>query len=284
MSFEPAVIPASAVHRLRACHIDQEFEIRVAWPVAVEAQAGLRVVYVMDGDLFFGTVVEMTRLMHQLFRELPPLLVVGVGYGAADPRVQGELRNREFTPTSDEAFERMGKKMMPDWQPLLPDGQRMGGAAAFLAFLQEEVSPLVAAEYAVADGGHTLFGASLGGLFALYALLAGADAFDNYVIASPAIWWDGEMLFDVESRLAEAENDVAAAVFMGVGSLEEGTGIPCVDRLKTVTNVREMVGRLAERSYPSLSVAVHVFENETHTSVVPAVLTRGLRKVYGPGR
>jgi pimeloyl-ACP methyl ester carboxylesterase len=54
----------------------------------------------------------------------------------------------------------------------------------------------------MAGTGSALFGTSLGGLFALYALLTDPASFDRYVIGSPAIWWDGEMLFDLEARQA----------------------------------------------------------------------------------
>lgn len=71
----PVTLPGTELHRLRANGIDQEFELRVALPVP-----GLMrplpdrydTLYVLDGDLFFGTAVEMTRRMSMLFGELPP--------------------------------------------------------------------------------------------------------------------------------------------------------------------------------------------------------------------
>lgn len=285
MSGSEATIPGTTVHRLRSEEIDQEFEVRVAAPRTAPRGLGPEVpsvVYVLDGDLYFGTVTEMTRLMHQLFHELPPLLVVAVGYGTDEPRIQGELRNRDFTPTQDPAFEALGRRMFPDWKPLLPDGERMGGADRFLEFLTSQVKPFVEETYTVRRERSTIFGASLGGLFALYTMLTRPTAFTHYVISSPAIWWDGEMLFDVEERLAGGASDLDARVFMGVGSLEEGLGIPHVDAMRTVTNVGKMTERLHGRDYPSLSLSAHVFPDETHTSVVPAVLTRGLRTLLGP--
>jgi hypothetical protein len=92
------------------------------------------------------------------------------------------------------------------------------------------------------------------------------------------------MLFDLEARQAKSTTDVAARVFMGVGSLEEGTGIPSLDRYQMVTSMRKMADRLGSRAYPSLDMTTHVFDRETHTSVVPVVVTRGLRTVYGRRR
>lgn len=284
MNPPPATLPGTEVHRLHAEAIGQEFEVRIAVPPAGRfhrKDEPCPVLYVTDGDLYFGTATEMTRLMHQLFGELPPLLVVAIGYGPVGLQAQGELRNRDFTPSADAAFEALGRRMMPDWKPLLPEGRRMGGAGAFLAFLEEQVCPFVASMHPVDPDGATLFGASLGGLFALYALLRRTRFFDRFVIASPAIWWDGEMLFDLEARTAGGRADPSARVFMGVGALEQSLGIPYVDAMKTVTNVGRMAERLRSRGYPGLSVDDHVFPDETHTSVVPAVLSRGLRAVLG---
>lgn len=41
-----------------------------------------------------------------------------------------------------------------------------------------------------------------------------------------------------------------------------------------------MAELLEGRGYASLRIDSHVFENETHTSVVPAVMTRELRIAY----
>lgn len=283
----PVTLRETETYRVFSEHVGAELELRVARPVPglmsqpVEEYA---VLYVLDGDLFFGTATETTRLMHGLFGELPPLLVVGIGYGTNDPRLQGETRNRDFTPTADPAFEAMGRRMMPGWEPLLPEGRRMGGADRFLDFLEREVAPLLAERYPVAERGSTLFGSSMGGLLATYALLTRPGPFDHYVIASPALWWDGELLFRIEERVAPERDDLPAKAFLAAGSLEEGSGIPGLDRWKLVTNARTMSERLAGRRYPSLQVDVQVLEGETHTSAVPLALTRGLRWAFGGAR
>lgn len=282
-------IPRTQRHRVHSEQVGAEFEIWIAEAGRPARAAGdepgpPQILYVLDANLFFGTAVEMTRIMTQLFGELPPVLVVGIAYPTDDPRILGELRNRDFTPSSDASFEEMGRRVQPDWEPLLPQGERMGGAGRFLNFLVEDVRPLVEESHEVAPGNATLFGASLGGLFTLYAFLARPDAFDNYVAASPSIWWDDEVLFDLEAELARGAKDVRARIFLGVGSLEEDDRIPFLARFKTVTNVRTMAERLEGRGYPTLSVRGEVIDGETHTTVVPVALTRGLRWVLGPSR
>jgi len=109
------------------------------------AEGPRKVLYVLDADLFFGTAVETARLAHQLYGELPPLLVVGIAYGE-EPGVQGQLRTRDFTPSADPGFDRMTASF-PGFEPLLPEGERKGGAERFLDFLHEEdpAVPMLAA-------------------------------------------------------------------------------------------------------------------------------------------
>jgi hypothetical protein len=272
----------SEVHELTSRHAEADYQLWVAVPTLnprMPPRDTYPVLYVTDADLWFCTAAEMTRLMHILYAVLPPLLVVGIAYGTEDPMLQGEIRNRDLTPTADPRFEEMGRQFNPAWEPALPEGRRTGRAPEFLAFLEDEVKPFIAGRYPV-EGNGALFGCSLGGLFTLYALLTKPGSFDHYIAGSPAIWWDNAVLFDLEESMATATKDVAASLFMGVGSLEEGGGITSQDPFKFVTNVREMASRLEGRKYPSLKVEAHIFDDEGHTSVPPVVLTRGLRAAF----
>jgi predicted alpha/beta superfamily hydrolase len=272
----------SEVHEITSRNAEADYQLWVAVPTRnprTPPRETYPVLYVTDADIWFCTAAEMTRLMHVLYGVLPPILVVGIAYGVEDPMIQGEIRNRDLTPTTSPGFEEMARRMNPDWKPALPEGRRMGRAAEFLAFLDDEVKPFVSERYPV-EGKGALFGCSLGGLFALYALLAKPGSFDHYIAGSPAIWWDDAVLFDLEEKMAASTKDVAANVFMGVGSLEEGGGVTAQDPFKFVTNVRAMASRLEGRKYPSLAIETEVFDNEGHTSVPPVVLTRGLRMAF----
>ena len=285
MTAPRVAIPHTEDHRIASRHVGRDLRLWIARPVG--GWRGLppeppRVLWVLDGDLFFGTAVETTRLMHQLYGELPPLLVVGVAYGTDDPRTQAELRTRDLTPTADAGLEAQAAALAGDREPLLPEGRRMGGAPELLAFLLEEARPFVAGRFEVAPGGDVLFGSSLGGLFATWALLTAPGAFPDTVAVSPALWWDEEAVFDLEARSARERDDAEARVVLAAGSLEEPPGVPFLERFRLVGNTRRMAGRLAARAWPSLRVELRVLEGETHTSVVAPALTRGLRLLLGP--
>jgi predicted alpha/beta superfamily hydrolase len=276
----PASVRESDTYRLRSRHVGAELEVRVARPLPpfmAQPAATHDVLYVLDGDLFFGLATDVTRLMYQLFGELPATLVVAVGYGAVDGRTFGEARNRDFTPTAPTSFP---GAPAPPGAAAAP--QNFGGADRFLAFLLEELRPLIAERYPAATGPSTLFGSSMGGLFASYVLLERPESFERYVIASPALWWDDHLLVRTAAERPLLRGHAPARVFFGAGALEEGTGIPFLDQFKLVSNLSDFAQRLRARAAPELDVSTHVFDGESHTSVVPAVLTRGLRAVQRP--
>ena len=50
---------------------------------------------------------------------------------------------------------------------------------------------------------------------------------------------------------------------------------------RMVSNLRDLDATLRSRSYDGLTLTTHLFEGETHLSVVPATISRGLRVVFG---
>ena len=96
-------MPETDSYRIKSRRVGAAFEIRVARPLPPfigVTPSNYDVLYVLDGDCFFGVAMDMTRLMHRLFGELPPILVVGIGYGTGDGGLINNQRNRDFTPTA----------------------------------------------------------------------------------------------------------------------------------------------------------------------------------------
>ena len=272
-------LPGTEIHTLHAEQIGQDFELWIAHPQAgfTPIQPGsTRILYVLDANLFFGTAVEMTRLMHKLFGELPPFLVVGIAYPTENSFHQSALRTRDFTPS--EATGLAGSfPQMPGVPRVEP---AMGGAASFLAFLEQDVKPYVQARFNASEEGSILFGSSLGGLFVTYALLNAPASFDNYIAVSPALWWNNDELLSSEMDIFSIRAGYSPQVFFGVGSLEESSNIPGLTAFKMITNARNMASQLPD----DIDVRFEVIDGETHTSVVSVALTRGLRHLTKPAQ
>ncbi len=132
------------------------------------------VIYLLDGsaDEDFIHVAGLVQFCNfSWINILPPSIVVGIA---------NVDRKRDFTfPTTIEK----DKKDFPT----------TGGSANFIAFLDRELQPFIEAKYRTA-GDKTIIGQSLGGLLATEVLFKNPALFNQYIIISPSLWWDGESL------------------------------------------------------------------------------------------
>jgi len=269
----PTVVRGAESFLLKARQIDQTFQIDVYAPLAPKGP--LPVVYVTDASFGFGLVTQMIALM-QMTRELPQMVVVGIGYPASiDAKAIGGLRFRDFCAGGDAQYVQMLRAALPPEEQ--PPAMEPGGAAAFLRFIDEELKPLIEVRYSIDVGDQTHAGMSLGGLFALYGLFTSPKSFQRVVALSPSIWWSNRAILETEAAFAAANKDLPVNLFLSIGALEE-IAFPIA---KMVSNLYELDATLRGRKYPGLRLAMEVFPQETHNSVYAASLARGLRTVFG---
>jgi predicted alpha/beta superfamily hydrolase len=261
-----ATIGATQNHRLSSEHVAQVFSIDVWTPMGLPGPHP--VVYVLDGNGFVGMAAQTVGPL-VFGRELPPMIVVGIGYEVASPMEVVALRTRDLLPTPVEGFaERMAAQGFP-----LPEGVGPGGANAFLRFIDDELKPYLEARYPIDRGDQTLVGDSYGGTFALHVLFHSTDSFDRYVIGSPAADWDDGILFDDLAAYARSKRALPVELFLSAGELELENGI------REATE--RMIAALEAEDFEGLEMKTHVFPQETHNSVIGATLSRGLRAVFG---
>jgi len=175
------------------------------------------------------------------------------------------MRKRTFdlTPTEVEAWNAFESKRY--------GGEfHSGGASLFLRTLKEELIPFIESRYrATSDRG--LVGYSLGGLFAAYVWLNDGTTFSRYLIGSPPLWWDKEMILKAEAAVAESGETLHGRVFLSVGADEEEG---------TVGPVKKLTTALTSHAYPNLRLESHIFEGQDHLSGVLGTLSSGLKFLY----
>jgi predicted alpha/beta superfamily hydrolase len=279
------------VHYLKSGAVGDGFKIFIGH-CGDQNQSRVPVLYLTDANGFFGAAVDIVRLM-QLARHLPPLLIVGIGYRANTLGDTIAPRTRDLTPTSDAGF-----------AGLFPEQSVMGGAGAFLRFIEAELKPWVAGRYDIAAEDAVYFGHSFGGLFGTYVFLTAPASFRRYILGSPSMWWDHGALFEVARSGPPETNGRPAVVYIGVGADEthegrqrEDVNLPAEDRAKGRSRRIDMVAdaaRLAEMlrhpasaagpTRPGTDVDFEVFAGEFHVTVPFLVLSRGLRRVFDAPR
>ncbi|MBW2368338.1 MAG: alpha/beta hydrolase [Deltaproteobacteria bacterium] len=281
--------------------VGETFRIFVAKPMVMEPDNKYPAIYILDGNGMFASVMEMQRLM-SMGNEIPPAFVVGVGYAVEDGfTATMDKRYRDYTPTVGGEVEAASKVKFDSTYDIQP-----GGGAAFLKFLREELKGVLESAYPLDPDDTAIGGASLGGLFLSWVLLTRPEAFHRYIICSPSIWWHKEAVWQWEEDYAAERKDLNATVFVTAGGLEtvdivkpqfeamvqvngpmkevleksiaayEKHGWP---RMAEITPV--LVDKLRSRNYPGLKIHCHNLPDETHLSVVPGAMSRGLRYVFG---
>lgn len=250
-------------------HKERQYQISVALPMTYKtSNQTYPVLYSLDANGEFGTIAEIARML-AMERQIPELIVVGIGYPTGGRFLYSvKYRTLDYTPTVDEKWLAEEKSQgLPDI--LIPAGT--GGAPKFLQFIEKQLIPFMEKTYRVKADDRVLLGHSLGGLFTTYALFQGNGLFQRFVIGSPSLWWQDRVMFKVEEQYAQTHKALPARVFIAAGSN---------DTERVVPTFKDFVAVLEKRNYAELKWESHSFENETHISVVPVTVSRGLRSIY----
>jgi len=253
-----ARIPRTEVETLLSSVSRHYYRISIALPLTYsqDSEKTYPVVYLLDGNMWFGMATEISRVLNFDREELPELIIVGIGYATDDPSEVKDLRLQDLTPTQTEAG--------------------TGKAEEFLRFIQKDLIPYVDANYRTEPTDRTIVGQSLAGLFSLYALFHAPETFNRYVVSSPSLWWDDRVAFEYEEEFAREHSGLPVKLFLSVGELEEqewpGIGM--------VSNVQDLHKKLEDRNYAGLEMQMVILEDETHSSVFPGAFTKGLKTVF----
>lgn len=273
-----AQIPDTEVHLLESKEVADTFEISVLRPP--EGIPGpFPVIYCTDANNCFGAAANIVSGM-MLGGEIPPALLVGVGYPiGGDFQDFIRLRTRDFSPSVD-TFQAEQMKLMADREIAC------GGAEKFVRFLTTELREWLSGRFEIAED-HTCIGDSMGGLFGTYVLLNHTTCFNRYVIGSPWLCWDHPISFGFEQSYAAENDDLCAKVFLAAGGDEHVLYPnlpelirPIFETANTANYTQELADKLNARGYPGLELTTRILPNETHFTIMGALIAQGLRVVF----
>jgi predicted alpha/beta superfamily hydrolase len=262
------------------------YTIDVSIPPNVPAGSRLPVILAVDGNLIFDFVHAVA---HGGFSEMapavPPSVVVGVGYPAAEGFASFYAR-RNFDFHGDwDMRDRVGAFLQElftsakqsEGKPHLE--MKAGGYDRFLAFLRDELLPQLAEHYPIdLDARHTLIGDSSGGHFALRAVFDPKSPFSRYVIISPSVGAAAGEIEAAEAAYAKTHTDLLADVFICAGDAEVDD--PMYALAKIGTAPIWAAERFALRQWPSARLSWEIMNRENHTSIAARSIAAGLRAVH----
>jgi hypothetical protein len=229
-----------------------DYSIFVAAPELAREPGPWPAIAFMDGDDQFKYAVAAYRAARDT-GEVPPLLLVGVGYGASYTK-PGNQRLRDYTPTA------------------LATEPGSGGADGFVAFLADTLWPELAKRHPVSDDQRGLAGHSLGSLLVLLALFQRKPRFNRFLASAPSLWWDERSVLRLAVARRDATGELPARLFLGVGT---------EDTPSMTGDLALLEAQLAERPFKALEILSQRFAGRDHYNVLPESFRAGLHALFG---
>lgn len=236
------------------------------------------VVYVLDGNFAVGLTAPLIVTQLDPMQRIQPYIQVSVGYAGEEAQDWDRLRNRDFVPPGEPIAKELvdaaemglqaGARTREEAEAYLAE-LRDTHADVFLRFLTAELHPRIERDYGTAPTGHGLFGYSYGGLFSLYAWLAGGSLFDSIGAGSPGVIAEDSQIFAQLSELRDSRR--AATLHLTVNDRELLGDLAVYQSL--AKNTATVLHRLIARGEAVTSEILH----ETHVTGLQASFLSYLR-------
>lgn len=255
-------MPSTQVWEL-ASDSGEVYRIFVSLPSEGEApEDGYPVLYVLDGNAYFGSFAQARWVQEYL--PIGKAIIVGVGYPGDE--AWDVRRLNDFTAPLLDPPPRQ-------WRELAK--YKSGARRQFLDFMTGKLRTEISRRYKVDPDRHSLFGHSLGGLFALYALYERPEAFHSIVAASPSMEWNEQGILEDEraftDRLKSGKVGKTSRLMVVVGDR---------DTDDDPEPARALVERLDRLSGLGLRVRLRRYPEEIHVSVPARSVTDVLRFAF----
>lgn len=223
-------------------HLGESRTIYLRLPEKYEESAKrYPVLYILDGGSYFVPFAGMVQYMNY-FNMMPEMIIAAIAQG--DPL-------KEFTFTKSN-----------DWPT-------SGGAETFSKFLAEELLPYIDNNYRTHPF-RILVGHSLGGLFALEALVRTPKLFQATLALSPSLYWD---------QFKWLKN--ADSIFEEISSWKHFLFISCEPKDEEQTGYLAQFRKLAKSAAPKdFFYKYKLYPEENHGSVAFPALYHCLKELF----
>lgn len=242
-------IPGVTTLKLKSDVLGEERTILVRTPTGYETNnQRYPVLYMTDGDSHIGHTGSTIEFLSRNGR-MSEVIVVGI---------TNTDRTRDLSPTHVTTAAAAGVQFPTS-----------GGADKFLKFIETELIPDIEKRYRVHPY-RILAGHSLGGLFAVHAMLTRPELFNSYIAVSPALQWDNQVTVKRAEDFFKARKELDRTLYFSLGR-EPGPIEDAFHQFKQVLAKNQAKGFVWE---------AQEMPDEDHGSVVLRSHYFALRKVY----
>ena len=255
-AYPPHTIPNSQLRVLPKSATGRQYQLHISLPENYSKETSKRYPVVFVTDAYWDFVkIDAIKGRLRYDKYVPEFIIVGLGY-PGEHLNYGELRTWELTPV-----------------PLNNDAKNSGHAADFLNTLETEIIPYIDREFRTDPAHRVLGGASLGGLFTLYAMYTKPELFSGYMAVAPAVAVGNDWLLGYEEKFVKAGRAPKGRLFVSVGSNEWPSFVASIQRYNS---------RVASRKHPDLAYQFKVIEGARHAGMQMESYVRGLTFIFAP--
>ena len=221
-----------------------KYNIKVALPQNFSPEVHkYAAIYVLDGEELFDFVAEnCTRISSDFGAS--NVLVVSIGYG--------NDRSFDYTPSKT--------------------NEGGGGGDKFMLFIKNELIPEMENAYGADTSrtNRTILGHSFGGLLGAYAFTNYNTVFANYIILSPSLWYDNEIILKREQENRSINRNNYQLVFLGLGELEPGRMLAPFQAFY----------QILQNNYPDIKIKRHSEPQLNHRGSEKPNIIQGLKYYF----
>lgn len=247
----PATILGSHTRLLYSSFVDDEYELSIWLPPSYEtSEQEYPTLYVFDSPAFFSSCV-WNSLFQNWEASVPELIVVGIGKRLSSFDEWWPIRDRDYA---------LVPRSTPD----------SGRGEDFLKFIGQELIPFIDENYRTNPEDRILYGQSLSGSFAIYALFSQPNLFSRCIATAPAFVDSGQILFDYEQALATATFPSEVCLFISISSQDPAYG-PGAEAFAVAISAKEI---------PNLKFQKMTIEGLGHTPAAMPGFLYGIEAVY----
>jgi len=197
---EPVTVNTGITFKLHSKAMNEDRTIMIGVPDGyATSNKKYPVLYLLDGQWGFSSTVQtLGWLSNPRYGMIPEVIVVSLH--------TGDNRMNVMAPTMDK------------------QRKEGGGGDKLYQFIKEELIPFVDKNYRTYNY-RVIGGASLGGLFVMYAFNNNPDLFNGYLSLSPSMWWDNNVMLDRTKDLLSKNPNLRSKVYLALANEGIGMGV-----------------------------------------------------------
>lgn len=282
----PVTLAGATYTDLKFDNADQPHRIFLYRPDKPAPPEGWPILYLTDGNACFATAVDALKVQasYPNGTNVNEGVIVAIGYPTDEP-YDPLRRSWDLSPPPGRVY--------PPFYPDTPD-VKTGGGARFLALIEDELKPWIEQQVPIDRSRQALFGHSFGGLFALYALFSKPQAFNRWIAASPAIYWEKANILSSEREfLANLDAPLDIELHLSAGEYEGERLAPFhkdtpdeqrrqenTKETRTIELAHDMAQRWQELTLFTGTSTFEEYAGENHMSVLPVALNRAVQIAF----